>query len=246
MPLQHQLLHQLLQQAVALQLLYRDSAVRANVDQLALPGVLDPTESQAWMDSQENQENVDHRLRQLQNFWRTKPNSAHAKLHRATMVDLDLKATTAHRERVVHLVLMANLATKALEVHPDPLDPVANQVEKDHPEKTEKSLERPRDRQALRVLQENKDRPARLANQEVPERMAAPDPKVLRATKEQQVALARLAAQVAQEKEANQAILAAANTAHLLVWLQVIKHYFRKRLVTTSNCKEHKLRSSAY
>jgi len=147
------------------------------------------------------------------NAW---PNPVH-------LVQLVPKAPMVHQEMPVVRAVMVNPARKAHLVHLVQLAALAKtalQVPK------EKMVNWPRDPKVQPVLQVNQAKLAPPALQAKPvnqAKMVLPELLALPVMPAAQAVQAKLAAQAPQETQAKTAHPAAANTAHRLVWLQVIK-----------------------
>ena len=167
---------------------------------------------------------VDPQLHQPQSWCPKSQISAHAKHHQEMLVPQDQKDPMDHPEMLAHQVLMANQEIK------DPADHPAHQAQLELPETKDlleilaRSLAQNQVQLVHPVQLANQAPLALQANQVMPVRTAIQAVQAQLATLVLQAVPAKLAAQVAQETPVKPAHQAAANTAHQLVWLQVIKH----------------------
>lgn len=174
-----------------------------------------------------------HQPHQPQNWCPECQTNAHAKPHQAMLEHQDPRDPMDHPEMLADQALMASPETKGHADHP------AHQAQQ-VPQETKAQLETPAEllvlapaqlahqaRPASPVHQVPLANPARLVTMATQVPQAPPEMLVLQAVP------ARLVAPAPQVTPARPAHLAAANTAHLLVWLQVIKHLRSVWLVKT-------------
>jgi len=214
------------------------NAAHAIAARLALPALPASMDAMVTMDSQANPEIVAPQLPTAAVMTAAVKNNAHA-MHHPVMEDpKDPEVPTDRPETLDQPVPMVNQAALDPLAHPVQLatqemqalqDPQAHpakrpQAAPDHPVQPD-----PMVNQAL---------PARLVNPADLAKMAAPAVQALQEMLVPQATLAKLAVQVALETLAAMALQAVANTAHRLVWLQVIKR--RRRAKFSGNTEDRK------
>jgi len=190
-----------------------------------------------------SQEIAVHQPHQRPNWCPEFPINARAKLHQETPAQQDQKDPTDHPEMEVHRAPMANQATKD---HVDPpdhpdhreiqetKDQLAIPAESPEPKPVHQAQQAPTANPALQALQ------ATLA---MPAKMAAQALQVLQEMLVLQAAQAKQAVPAAQAMLAKPAHLAVANTAHQLVWPQVIKTMHKGASDWTSPPSNAKIRT---
>jgi hypothetical protein len=206
------------------------NAVLAIADRPDPPDNPVSTDTTAWTDSLANPAIAVPQPDQLPN-WCPKPlSNARAKLHQETVALQDPKETTDHPETEVHQAPTENQETKDHVDHPDHPDQLAPTATKDLQAKLVNSPDPNPDHQETLVPTANPVQLARPARLVKLVKTAPQAPLARKETLVLPVDPARLALPAVPAIPAKMAHLAAANTAHLLVWLQVIKRL--QRLVT--------------
>jgi len=201
------------------------NAAHAIVDQTdhkALQVTMDTTVS---TDSKASPEIVARQL-QLDPFKKPLPKpNAPAKLHRETLAQPDPKDPTEHQAMPAQQALTDNQEAQDPQDHPAQLDPLVK-TELQDPKET---MERPTDLiQAHQVqpdLMANQALQVLLVNQAVQAKMEDPVVQALQEMLVLQAVQAKPAAQAVLAMQVSQVLQAVANTAHRLVWLQVIKQH---------------------
>jgi len=208
---------------------------------MVLPVSMDTTES---TDSPANQEIADHRPDQLQNSCPNPRINARAKLHQETAVPQDPKEPMDHQAMQVHRAPMVNQEITDHVDHPAHQAQPADQETKAHQVNPVNS---PAPRPVLPALLVPGANPVDLEPLAKAVKLAKMVPLVLAALQEMlapQVVLARMALPAVQANQAKTAHLAVANTAHRLVWLQVIKYRRKDQLATIIYCQNHQFNSN--
>jgi len=191
------------------------------------------------MDSQANQEIVVHQP-QMEPFLKAPfKNNAHAQLHLVIVAHKDHEAQMDPQAMLVHQVPMVNQAVLDQLDHPDQLAIQETQAPQDPQAMLAKLLQDELAHQAHPVPTANPVLLAQLVNPVDQAKMVALAVQALPEMPVLQVVLAKLAAPVAQEIPVVQVLQAVANTAHQLVWLQVIKR--RQRTLFSGNAEYRKM-----
>lgn len=201
------------------------SAARATADQLDQLVLQASMVTMASMVSPVPQEIVVHQLHQPQNFWAAPKINAHAKPHQVMLDPLAHAVMTDLPETVVPQVLMAPQAQLALADPPDQpaqLETQENVAPLESPDVPPAHVLVHLVHQVHLASQAQPDQTVKPALQE---RMVALEAQVAPEMLATQVLQANKVVPVLQEMPARLAHPAAAITAHLLVWPQVIKRF---------------------
>jgi len=193
------------------------------------PALQDSMVTMVSMDSQANPEIVVAQHPTLEAVRAADKNNAHALLHQATEDPKDPKALTELQEMQVDPALMDNPEPLDQPDHPAQLALLVNQVQLALLAMQENLQVPVQVRQVHQAPTVNQEQPAQPVNQAVPAKMAVPAVPVVQVMLAPQDPVEKLAVQAPQAIQAKTALQAAANTAHPLVWLQVIKRRLQTR-----------------
>jgi len=205
------------------------NAALAIADRTAPPVPQAQMVTMASMVSPANPEIADKRLLTEAPPAEADKNNARAKLPPETPVPKDPVDPMDPPVTLVHQVTMEPQAAQDQLDHPDPLETPETMAAQDQPANQAESPEPNKARQAHPEPTVNPAAPDPQVIQAPQAKMAALAAPALPEMPEHQAMLAKLAAPVVKETPAKMARPAAANTAHQLVWLQVIKRRLRVR-----------------